>query len=368
MSSSLPPLPPPDSAVVHVHTRLVGSMGAISRLDIARRMDRDEVLPDDLFWYSGMPEWRELRHHPELIEGLLDEGPPPVGLSDVLVTLPGAGPEPWTGPTGRTMAPDAARSSMVDDSIDLLLDDDLPKNHLDMGILVESAEPSGTWVPDETPSGWVADAPNADALVPSDTEVGFVDEPEPVVAHTEAPPSEGAQRRDEVFCGLLRETWAMRDDFAFSAKIDDVFVGTVVAALLNDSYELTDLSSDGVHHFLRFRNPADVRVFVRITHLTGQEGPLASVVVGVALRVRSFGDVWRVLQDERSDDIFADDRAGVIRFDGDMATQRVVAQVKLLWHLDEYVRPDWSSDPQRLLEHLDACIDALQRTVRTRFG
>jgi hypothetical protein len=173
----------------------------------------------------------------------------------------------------------------------------------------------------------------------------------------------------------MEATFDHRDAHEFAHCIDEVFLGAVITATLDAGRDLTDISSDGTHHFLRFVNPNDAsHVLFRVTHLTGNlttsrvQGHMASVVIGYGERMANFASIWASLGEQERSGLVATDTPGTFVIDGDVASQYVYAQVRLYLCIDDYVKADWSIDYDRLRAHLDACVRALRIHLRGRFG
>ena len=149
----------------------------------------------------------------------------------------------------------------------------------------------------------------------------------------------------------------------------------MITAALDAGRSLTDISSDGTHHFLRFVDPNDAsHVVFRVTHLTGNlttsrvQGHIANVVVGYGERTPQFASIWAALGEQERSGLVSPDRPGTFVIDGDVASQYVYAQVRLFLCIDDYVDPDWSIHYDRLRAHLDACVRALRIHLHGRFG
>jgi hypothetical protein len=374
-----------------VHTRAKGGLGTISRRDLDARIYEGEVAPDDVFWFPGMSEWAEVRHHPELFADLAPEPPPASALSDVMVALPGSLEAP------AAIDPTVASVGHAESSVP-----PGPKHPQ------PELRPSATWIPEapeepeavpvvplvgppapvdepvrpvEKPGPYDTLAPDADALVPTDTEMAFDDlsslddEAEPAsTVPSYAPHSDEDMRMDAIFDDLMQGTFDYREAHEFASCIDEVFLGAVITAALDAGRALTDITSDGTHHFLRFVSPTDgSRVLLRVTHLTGNlttsrvQGHMASVVVGYGERMTGFAEIWASLGESARSGLVPRDTPGAFVIDGDVASQFVYAQVRLFLRIDDYVQRDWSIDYSRLSEHIGACVRALRLHLHGRF-
>ena len=329
-------LPAPDDVVVHVHTRAHGSLGIISRRDLDARINQGDVSADDVFWFPGMVEWGEVRYHPELFADLLPAPPSISGLPQL--------PERSPGPLPQLK----------------------PSHTIDYTNLVN-------------PSSDAVVPPEADALVPTDTEQHYthtitVDPALPIVQSYTAQ-TERDRHADHIFATLMQATFDHRDAHEFASCIDEVFLGAVIKAALDAGRSLSDISSDGTHHFLRFVHPDNAsHVIFRVTHLTGNlttsrvQGHRASVVIGYGERSADFATIWAILGEQERSGLVSPDTPGTFIIDGDVATQFVYAQVRLYLSIDDYVNADWSIDYALLREHIDACVRALRIHLHGRFG
>ena len=373
---------------MHVHTRAQGGLGTISRRDLDARVHRGEVAPDDVFWFPGMAEWGEVRHHPELFADLAPAPPAASPLSDVLLALPSdlartdegpaspsssqqvepepAAPDPLLGASTRTwVAPDLEHEPEPEPEPEPLIP-----------VVPPPAPPPTPSTPELGSLGLAADA-----LVPTDTELAFDD---PSLSEEDDLSAQGRDyvaetdedvHMDAIFDDIIQSTVAYRDAHEFASSIDEVFLGAVITAALDAGRVLTDLTSDGTHHFLRFVSPDDgSRVLLRVTHLTGNlttsrvQGHMASVVVGYGERMPRFAEIWASLGEETRSSLVPRDTPGAIVFDGDVASQYVYVQVRLYLRIDDYVERDWSIDYGRLNSHLTACVRALRIHLHGRFG
>ncbi len=312
-------LPAPDDAVVHVHTRAHGSLGTLSRRVLDLRIHQGDVAADDVFWIPGMSQWGEIRHHPEL-------------FSDLLPAAPGA------------------------------------------AILDEPDEP-----PALVPAGGAHLPLDADALVPTDTEQDhaptFTRDPDPLTVGSYTAETDADRQLDATFSTLMDATFDHRDAHEFSSCIDEVILGAIITVALDAGRNLTDISSDGTHHFLRFVDPCDAsHVVLRLSHLTGNltasrvQGHMASMVIGYGERMDRFAEIWAALGEHKPSGHVPPDAPGALFIDGDVASQYVYARVRLFLRIDDYVERDWSIDYDRLRDHIGACVRALRIHLHGRFS
>lgn len=290
--------------MLHVHTRKLGSLGTLSRRELHRRVHLGEVCPDDIFWLPGMAQWEEVQQHPDLFADLAPIRTPPSPLSDGMETL--SQPDGSPGSAGHSHAP------------------------LDTG------------APQTFPT-----------LQPPKTTTAASDEED---------------RLDAVFSDLLHGTFAYRDTLEFARSIDEVFLGAVIAAALDAGRILSELTSDGTHHFLELHTPNHPsRIQLRLTHLTGSvassmaQGHVASLVVSYGERLPGFSDIWTRWSRMPDRGFVTRDSPGTITIEADVTTRFIYARVPLFLRIDDYIDDDWSVDQPRLVDHLTACTRALRQ-------
>ena len=375
----------------------------MSRRTLDQRVHNGEVAPDDVFWFQGMSEWREVRHHPELFDDLAPEQTPP----SVLPGSPKPHPEATARPI-RTLEPQLIDSpAQTVHSVGHPAPFPVPPGAISLADdpALDLGAEQRTWMPDPAEDDgqdqWPNLPLNADALVPTDSALcdqptadntgdhntgdhntddntddntdentvlqgimGVSGDPVAASAHPTVPPD---PHLDSIFADLLQGTWDHQEAHEFASCVDEVFLGAVITSALDVGHMLIDLSSDGTHHFLRFEHPNDSsRVLIRLTHLTGNlttsrvQGHMASLMVGYGERVTGFGEIWKRLSSEARSGLVSRDQPGTMVTDGDVASQYVYAQVRLYMRIDDYVSSDWSIDHDRLRDHLTACVRALR--------
>ena len=312
----LPELPAPQAGAIHVHVN-EETLGPMSRLALKAKVDSGEVGGTDTFWFAGMADWAEIAQFPDLID--VDEPDMPTD-----VPAPGS---------------DAAE---------------------ELAKVVEE-------VKSETPDAPEAEAPKTEAPAAAGGAPGYG-------ADGKADTPEEDDALDEVFGGLVKESWAYHEEHAFAGHIDEVFIGAIITACLDGGWSLIDLTSNGSHHYLRFEEmETHSRAIVRFTHLTPGLatakilGQRASVVVGYGEKMKSFTAVWKALKAEYKSGLIQGDAPGTISVDGDMDSQYVYCQVPLYLNIDDYVARDYAVDHVRLTRHFDATLNALRKYLRGRF-
>lgn len=180
---------------------------------------------------------------------------------------------------------------------------------------------------------------------------------------------------DKIFGELVKTSWDYFRSHELAAHVDEVLVGAIITISLDNGFSLIDLSSDGSHHYLRFENMGDhSRVVFQLTHLTPGLvaakvlGQRMSVVVGFGQRSSDFGRVWQAIKAEYKSGYIQNPEPGTMTIDGDVSSGYIYVQVDLYLELKNYVGDDYSINYPRLNRDLGACIHALRKYHRGRFG
>lgn len=182
-------------------------------------------------------------------------------------------------------------------------------------------------------------------------------------------------RLERVFGRLVKESWAYYDEQQYASTIDEVFLGAVITATLDNGYSLIDLSSDGTHHYVRFQQiDGGSRILCRLTHLTASvttakvSGHRASVVLGYGERMDDFNRIFKALRAEAKSGYLQSAEPGTITVDGDMNTGYVYVQVDLFLKIDDYIGNNYQVNYDTLREHLAATLHTLRKYLRGRFA
>lgn len=180
---------------------------------------------------------------------------------------------------------------------------------------------------------------------------------------------------DAVFGDLVNQSWEYYEAHAFATRIDEVFLGALITASLDNGWSLIDLNSDGTNHYCRFENLSDhSRLIFKLKHLTGSLtaakvlGQRASVVVGYGEKVGNFQKVWSAIKAEYKSGYLSSPEPGTITVDGDVAAGYVYVQVDLYWKIDDYINEDYSVNYDVLDRDVDGCTHALRKYLRGRFA
>ncbi|MCE7871721.1 hypothetical protein DYH09_15260 [bacterium CPR1] len=180
-------------------------------------------------------------------------------------------------------------------------------------------------------------------------------------------------QKESVFAELLQHSWSRYEELFHNERMDDVLLGAVVASCVREGYQMLELNSDGVNHYVRFELPGDhSRLIFRLRHLAEELavskvlGHLAEVVVGYGERVEKLGARWSSLRSEVRHPFLATDEPGVVTFDAELSGGYLYAQIPLLLDLGTYLKHDLEVDVPLIRSHLDSAVHALKRVLRGR--
>ena len=182
---------------------------------------------------------------------------------------------------------------------------------------------------------------------------------------------------DSIFVDLVKDSWRRYRKREVSQDVDEVVVGAVITATLDNGYALIDLESSGTDHYLRFEEIASGnRIIFRLRHhaeslLTSQVlGHEASVTIGFGQRVRDFQRVWTAVKQEMKGGYITQPDPGIILVDGDISSQYIYVEVGLLWDINDYLDPDdpYKANYPKLTRDVGATIHALRKYLHGRLG
>lgn len=175
------------------------------------------------------------------------------------------------------------------------------------------------------------------------------------------------------FIALVEDSWERFDDIERNSWLDDVFIGAVITAHLDNGMFLLNATSDGANHYLVFSNKARDRNVVKVDHRRGEDylysqtvGHLTAVTLAVG---RAFPDMKRLFKATTSE--FKSGMAGEGRIagmsdpgvmkidrDGSIAT----CETTLLLDLRDYVTPSsLETDHEKLWTHFQATYQSLEK-------
>jgi hypothetical protein len=178
---------------------------------------------------------------------------------------------------------------------------------------------------------------------------------------------------DAIFVKLVETSWKKYNEDLHNRHTDELLVGAVIAAMVEDKYALIDLNSDGVAHYLRFENLATrERLIFQLTNLAEDLVTAkvlrrhARVVIGYGEQVNNVGMIWQTLKSELKSSFLDTGEPGIITTDADLTAGYVYVQVPLLLELDPYFTDIYTIDYAQLREHIGATVHALRKYLRGR--
>lgn len=181
------------------------------------------------------------------------------------------------------------------------------------------------------------------------------------------------QDTDQIFVQLVGESWTIYNEVQHNRQRDDMFVGAVIAATVEDGYSLIDLTSDGTAHFLRFEHlPSKARLIFRLTNRAEDLatakvlGRKSDVIIGYGERVRDVQALWQTFKQELKSAFMDQGEPGVITADADISSGYLYVQVPLILDLDRYFKGGYEIDVALLRAHIGATAIALQKYLRGR--
>lgn len=183
------------------------------------------------------------------------------------------------------------------------------------------------------------------------------------------------QDPDQIFVQLVGQSWKIHDEHRHNRYMDDMLVGAVIAATVEDGYSLIDLTSDGTSHYLRFEHiPSKIRIIFRLTNLAENLitakvlGRHANVVIGYGERVRDASALYQSLKQEMKSTLLETGEPGVITADADISSGYLYVQVPLIFDLNHYFKGGFEIDYTLLRTHIAATVHSLQKYLRGRIA
>lgn len=184
-----------------------------------------------------------------------------------------------------------------------------------------------------------------------------------------------SEELDQVFVGLVNQSWKHYNEELQNTRMDDLLVGAVIASTVEQGYALIDLNSDGTNHYLRFewlqtrqrlifqlQNLSEALVTAKVL------GRRARVTIGYGENVQNTGAVWSALKAEMKSGFLDATEPGVITCDADLAASYIYVQVPLILDLDQYFSDGWKVNYQLLQNHIYATTQALSKYLRGRLS
>lgn len=186
------------------------------------------------------------------------------------------------------------------------------------------------------------------------------------------------EQYEAVFVDLVKKSWTMFGEMDHATRVDDIFLGAVIASAVRLGRCLIDLESDGTSHFVRFEDMSNrARMTFRLAHLTPSlsaasvSGHQASVTIGVGRQVNDVGKLWGAMKQEFKSAFVMSDEPGIVTLDADTASGYVYAQIPLIWKLEEYLGAGaMVPDYEKIASHIYCCEVSLYKYLdgRLRLG
>lgn len=182
---------------------------------------------------------------------------------------------------------------------------------------------------------------------------------------------------DSIFVGLVKDSWKRYRRREVASDVDEVLVGAMITATLDNGYALIDLESSGTNHHLRFEElSTGNRIIFRLQHhaeslLTAKVlGHEASVTIGFGQRVQDFQRVWTAVKQEMKGGYITQPDPGIILVDGDISSQYIYVEVGLLWDINDYLDPEnpYQANYAKLTRDVGATVHALRKYLAGRLG
>jgi hypothetical protein len=184
-----------------------------------------------------------------------------------------------------------------------------------------------------------------------------------------------SEEHDQIFVGLVKESWKHFNETLNNTRMDDLLVGAVITSMVEQGYALIDLNSDGMNHYLRFEwLQTKQRVIFQLRNLAEDLltakvlGRKANVTIGYGEVVQNTQAVWGALRAEVKSQYLDAGEPGVITCDADLTSGYIYVQVPLILDLDQYFGANWSVNNALLQKHIYATVQALAKYLRGRLS
>jgi hypothetical protein len=182
-----------------------------------------------------------------------------------------------------------------------------------------------------------------------------------------------SQDLETMFTQLVDQSWKRYSEIEHNQRIDDILVGGVIVALVEDGYALIDLSSDGVAHYLRFEElGSKQRLIFRLQNASENLvtarvlGNYGRITIGYGEHVQDFSKLWSTLKSEIKSSFLVSDEPGIITTDADMQAGYIYAQVQLLLDLTPYFINEYEINYALLRQHIHATVHSLKKYLQGR--
>ncbi len=184
-----------------------------------------------------------------------------------------------------------------------------------------------------------------------------------------------SQELENTFIELVDHSWKRHNEYLENRRTDDILVGGVIAAMVEDGHSLIDLTSDGTAHYLRFENFENKqRLIFRLSNRTEQLvaarvlGRHADVVIGYGEQVSNVGKLWQTLKSEIKSNLLVTGEPGVITTDADMTAGYLYVQVPLILDIDTYFDDANNINNDLIRQHINATVFSLRKYLHGRLS
>ena len=184
-----------------------------------------------------------------------------------------------------------------------------------------------------------------------------------------------SEEQDQIFVGLVNQSWKHYNEEIQNKRMDDLLVGAVIYAMVEEGYSLIDLTSDGINHYLRLEwLETKQRIIFRLENLSEDLvqakvlGRRARVVIGYGEQVSNTTALWSTLKAEMKSGMLDQSEPGVITCDADLAANYLYVQVPLILDLDQYFEGDYKVNYQLIRSHLHATVNSLAKYLLGRIA
>lgn len=184
-----------------------------------------------------------------------------------------------------------------------------------------------------------------------------------------------SQQLDDIFIGLVKESWKHYEETRKNTQMDELLVGAVIASSVEQGYSLIDLTSDGVNHYLRFEFlSTKKRMIFQLQNLSEDLvtakvlGRRARIVIGFGMMVNNVSAVWSAFKSEFKSGFLDVTEPGVITIDADLTAGYVYAQVPLILNIDQYLGQDYDVNIELLQKHIHATVSSLEKYLTGRMN
>ena len=184
-----------------------------------------------------------------------------------------------------------------------------------------------------------------------------------------------SEEQDQIFVSLVNQSWKHYNEEIQNTRMDDLLVGAVITAMVEQGYALIDLSSDGINHYLRLEwLETKQRIIFRLQNLSEDLvqakvlGRRARVIIGYGEQISNTAALWSTLKAEMKSGMLDQSEPGVITCDADLTANYLYVQVPLILDLDQYFESELKVNYQLIQSHLHATVQSLAKYLNGRIN